>query len=245
MVLSRHGLSRGEASSPSRLLKSNPAGLIMLSRDDRESGGKHSKSFFYLQGVKMTTKEIAEIAGVSERTVRRIAENEVGYVYEKGKKAIYTEKEAIEIMSLARKQGFIQPRQNAVVPRQNADVESILSDRDIAIISKIVSVTVSETMKALDNRVAKIETRIEQRQALLPAPQVDSRTHITMIVNDFVSKTGRDHRDIYNQLYREYGYRTHCNASLSAKNRGMKIIDFIESEGQIEILESIAMEIFK
>lgn len=63
----------------------------------------------------MTTKELSQVAGVSERTIRRIAENEVGVVYEKGKKAIYTEKEAIEIMRLARKKGFIQPRQNADV----------------------------------------------------------------------------------------------------------------------------------
>ncbi len=63
----------------------------------------------------MTTKELSQVAGVSERTIRRIAENEVGIVYEKGKKAIYTEKEAIEIMRLARKKGFIQPRQNADV----------------------------------------------------------------------------------------------------------------------------------
>ena len=34
----------------------------------------------------MTTKEIAEVAGVSERTVRRIAKNEVGVVFERGKK---------------------------------------------------------------------------------------------------------------------------------------------------------------
>ena len=70
----------------------------------------------------MTTKELAEVAGVSERTIRRIAEKEVGVIYEKGKKAFYTEKEAIEIMRLARKKGFIQHGQNADVPRQNADV---------------------------------------------------------------------------------------------------------------------------
>jgi NACalpha-BTF3-like transcription factor/histone H3/H4 len=192
--------------------------------------------------MEMTTKELAEVAGVSERTIRRIAENEVGFVYEKGKKAVYTEKDAIEIMRLARKKGFIQPRQNADVATQKAKV-SFLSEKDIAIISQIVSVTVSETIKALDGRMTNIEQKIEQRKILLPAPQLDARAHIKKLIDEYVSRNGIEHSDAYRYLYREFFYRTKCNASLCAKNRGMKTIDYIDDEGMIETLEAIAMEV--
>jgi len=84
-----------------------------------------------------------------------------------------------------------------------------------------------------------------QRMIGNTAPPLDSRSNIVKTVNEYVAKTGTPHRDAYTNLYREYGYRTHCNAILSAKNRNMKIIDYIDSEGQIEILEAVALEIFK
>lgn len=67
----------------------------------------------------MTTREIAEIAGVSVQTVRRTAETYIGYVFEVGKKAVFSEKESIEIMRELKKKGFIQPVQNGQAPIQN------------------------------------------------------------------------------------------------------------------------------
>lgn len=43
----------------------------------------------------------------------------------------------------------------------------------------------------------------------------------------------------------EFAYRTKSNPSTAAKSRGMKIIDFIETEVQIEVFESIDMEVFR
>jgi predicted transcriptional regulator len=63
----------------------------------------------------MTTKELAQTAGVSERTIRRIAEQEFGIVFERGKKALYGEQDAIEILRKARKKGFIQHRQTLMI----------------------------------------------------------------------------------------------------------------------------------
>jgi len=191
------------------------------------------------------TFSVADVSGVSTETVSRKIKEMYPDRVKNGKSTRLIQLEALSVMSELRKKNFVVPLQNDKVPLQNDKVCSILSERDIAIISQIVSVTVSETIKALDGRMSNLENKIEQRQALLPAPQIDPRTHIVKLVTDHVSKTGQEFRDVYNTLYREYGYRTHCNASLSAKNRNMKIIDYIDSEGQIEILESIAMEIFK
>lgn len=191
----------------------------------------------------MTIKQMAEVSGISTETVSRKVKEMYPDSVRNGKATNLIQSEAICVMAELRKKNFVEPLQNEKVALQNEKVSSFLSERDIAIISQIVSVTVSETIKALDGRMTTIEQKIEQRKALLPAPQIDPRSHIVKLVTDHVSRTGLEFRDVYKLLYREYGYRTHCNASLSAKNRGMKIIDYIDSEGQIEILESIAMEI--
>jgi len=96
---------------------------------------------------------------------------------------------------------------------------------------------------AMGNMVMVNQSAPTERKTL-PAPQLDPRAHIIKLANEYVSKTGIEHRDAYTMLYREFGYRTHCNAIVSAKNRGMKIIDYIDSEGQIETLEAIALEAF-
>jgi histone H3/H4/NACalpha-BTF3-like transcription factor len=197
----------------------------------------------------MTTKEIADIAGVSIDTVQKVAREVYPEKFGQGKRVTYLKAEAISVMSLIRKRNFVElPKDAEVLPKdaevlpQNAKV-SFLSEKDIAIISQIVSVTVSETIKALDGRMTNIEQKIEQRKILLPAPQLDARAHIKKMIDEYVSRNGIEHSDAYRYLYREFFYRTKCNASLCAKNRGMKTIDYIDDEGMIETLEAIAMEV--
>ena len=104
--------------------------------------------------------------------------------------------------------------------------------------------TVSETMKQLDDRVTRIEDRVEKRQALLPAPQISRRDHINKLAREYATRHSIGFSEAYTTLYREFSYRTHSNPSISAKNRGMAIIDYIEAEGQIDTLEAVAMEVF-
>lgn len=190
----------------------------------------------------MTVKQMADVAGVSKDTVLRKVKELYPDRIKNGKTTNLIQTEAICVMKELRKKNFVEPLQNAEVATQNAKVSS-LSEKDIAIISQIVSVTVSETIKALDGRMTNIEQKIEQRKMLLPAPQLDARAHIKKMIDEYVSRNGIEHRDAYRYLYREFFYRTRCNASLCAKNRGMKTIDYIDDEGMIEILEAIAMEV--
>lgn len=96
----------------------------------------------------------------------------------------------------------------------------------------------------VDSRLAKIEQKVEERQALLPPPSIKPRDRINMIVRDFADST-KDYQSAWNELYRQFAYRTNTNPKLCAKNRGMTVIDYIETEGQLDILESVALEIFK
>jgi len=122
-------------------------------------------------------------------------------------------------------------------PLQNDKVSTDRLDRLESLMDKM--------LVAMGNMMILQQTQAKpQERVMLPAPQLDPRAHIIKMANEYTAKTGVDHRDAYTMLYREYGYRTHCNAILSAKNRGMKIIDYIDSEGQIETLEAIACEVF-
>lgn len=130
------------------------------------------------------------------------------------------------------------------LPIPNEKVESVLTEKDIQLIATVVSMTVKETVKSLDSRMTTIEQHYEARAALLPAPQIKPRDHISQLVRKHACDTGSAFPDTWSKLYREFGYRTNTNPSVSAKNRGMTIIDYIETEGQIETLESVAVEIF-
>ena len=187
----------------------------------------------------MTIKQMAEVSGVSAETVRTKGKELYPERFKNGKKTIFNQIEAINIMAELRKRGFIKPTENIELPTENME----LGNNDLDKAFKLAIIALTRNTENLDKRMTVIEQKIEQRKALLPAPQIDPRNHIVRLVTDHVAKTGLEFREVYRNLYREYGYRTHCNASLCAKNRGMKIIDFIDSEGQIEILESIAMEI--
>ena len=83
----------------------------------------------------------------------------------------------------------------------------------------------------------------QEKRVMLPAPQLDARAHIKKLIDEYVSRNNIEHGDAYRYLYREFFYRTKCNATLCAKNRGMKTIDYIDNEGMIETLEAIAMEV--
>lgn len=123
--------------------------------------------------------------------------------------------------------------------------ESSLSQKDIEVISTIVSVTVAETIKQLDGRMTNIEQKIEERKALLPAPEMNPRDSINMLVREYASRNGISFSTAYSELYRHFNYTYNCNVNISAKNRDMPIIDYIESEGMIEKLEAVAIKIFR
>ena len=189
----------------------------------------------------MTTKELSEVSGVSVDTIVRTAKEYYPSRFSQGKRVVFTKDEAITIMGQLRKKGFVELPQNTEVLPQNTEVAHL------GVMVANLCMAVSEQMKMISAQNDKINSFIGQKQEriALPAPQIDPRTHIIKLVDEYTARTGTPHRDAYTMLYRDYGYRTHCNAILSAKNRGMKIIDYIDSEGQIETLEAIALEVMQ
>lgn len=198
----------------------------------------------------MTTKQIAEAVNKDVKTVQRWVKkvgDTMSSVSDKmalsspNKPADYDIEETCSIIQhgLGKNAADLY-RMNA---REVPALQSSLTDRDIELIQKLTAGIVTQVMANLNQRVEAIETRIEKRQALLPAPQMDAKQQVNKIIRDHCSATGKAYRDAWVELYREFGYRTHTNPSLSAKNRGMTIIDYIESEGQIETLIAVASDV--
>jgi hypothetical protein len=183
----------------------------------------------------MTIKDIAEIAQVSSETVRAKGKELYPTRFENGRKTVFTKAEAMNIMSELRKKGFIQPTENLYPAIQQND-----TNLDAAFKAAIIGI--SAMVNSLDSRMTNIEARIGQRQALLPAPQVKPRDNVSRIVRKYAHDNGLEHGSAWVELYREFGYRTNSNPRTAASNRKMAVIDYIETEGMMGLLESIAIE---
>ena len=181
----------------------------------------------------MTAREIAEIAGLSVDTVQKKIKELYPENVEQRKRTVLNKTQSIEIMKELRKKNFILPQNSADLPQNSADNRL---DRLEQLMEKLLLVTGNLLQIQQSNQT-------QEKRVLLPAPQLDARAHIKKMIDEYVSRNGIEHSDAYRYLYREFFYRTKCNASLCAKNRGMKTIDYIDDEGMIETLEAIAMEV--
>ena len=195
----------------------------------------------------MTTKEIAEAVGKDERTIQRWAKRAGDKMASIGDKvssaghgigADYSLDETCAIIEQGMGKNAASLFRENAKNRKEPAAWSSLTARDLEIISSIVI----SVMANLNSRVEKIETRIEQRQALLPAPQIKPRDNVTKIVREYAYKNNIDYSAAFGELYREFGYRTNTDPRKAAKNRGMPIIDYIDTEGMIETLEVIAID---
>lgn len=193
----------------------------------------------------MTIKELAEIAGVSKDTIiRKVKELFPGKIQPK-KRTILNQKDAIHLMAEIRKKGFVEPMQNASDLTQNAsDVQGDRIDKLIEGIT-LLAHSIAGTQQKQQNqevRLQNIETKFQERKALLPAPKKSDRDNINQIVREYAHKNQMNYKEVWMMLYTEFNYRMKKNFKTCAKNRNMTIMDYIETEGLLSELLSVAME---
>jgi len=181
----------------------------------------------------MTTKEIAEAAGVTPETVRVKGKELFPERFVNGRKTEFNQKEAVSIMSELRKKGFIQPTENLEVPTENLEV---VTRGDLAAFGAAI---VSEMMKQFLPLIQNSKTSTPQ----IEAPKLETRDELRRIVAK-AGKASGDYSGAWNVLYQEIYYRMHRNVNECAKNRGMDKLDYIESEGILPEVIAIAREIF-
>lgn len=96
----------------------------------------------------------------------------------------------------------------------------------------------------LDERLSKIESCIEERQLLLPAPDISPRAHINEIMRAYAKRHNVPHGTLYPELYRKFYYAYSINITASASHRNMRPLDYVEQEGLVEKLEAVAIKYF-
>lgn len=184
----------------------------------------------------MTVTDIADAAGVSGETVRRAGRDLFPERFQKGRKTIFNQRQGIRIMSELRKKGFVQ-----VQPPQNVEVAA----EDVEIQFKAAVVGIYGLLQNHESRISRIEGEVEERKALLPAPQKSDRDNLNEIVRRYATREEIPYPVAWSSLYRECMYRMNVDLKTRARNRGMGILDYAESEGLIDRILAVAMELYK
>lgn len=196
----------------------------------------------------MTLSAIKDLTGCSEKTIRtKTKELFPGKVKNGVKTDLNIDESELLIMEL-KKKGIVEKSgksaehlgKSAEHLGKNTEVSSGLTEKDITLISSIVSMTVAKTIEALDNRVQKIETAVKERKAILPPPDIPKRKQLNQIINNYCAKSGLTYQEAYNRLYNDVYYRLGVNLKLQASNRGCKAIDIAEELGRLDDLIAIA-----
>jgi len=181
----------------------------------------------------MTTKELADTAGVSVDTIQRKAKELFPGKFTQGSKPRYTQKEAIAIIGNVKKTGFIELPQIAEVPTQGADVSRM--DRLESLMEKMMTMMTV----IMGNQV--VQKKSEPAQ--IEAPPLELREQLRKIVNDASRESG-DYQGAWNMLYSEIYYRLHINVSVRASNLHISKLDVLEKENMLMSAILIAREIF-
>jgi predicted regulator of amino acid metabolism with ACT domain len=190
----------------------------------------------------MTTKEIAQAVGKDERTVRRwvnrVADKMSGLSdkmsdAERTKKpADYTLEETIAIIEAG------LGKNAAGIFRANTEKPAI----DTVSITAIIRETITAMVPVL---VEVVRGAIPQQQVTaLPAPVgLSQRDQLRRVINEYAHRSG-DHAGAWRELYTEFYYRYHRNIRECARNREMDTLDYVENEGIMDELLSLAISLY-
>lgn len=196
-----------------------------------------------------SVSQIAGEAKVSEKTVRRVIKVlDIDVQLKQGNMNLYSE-EAVKKIKQQIAINHMNQGNNSYAGKsavkevisENIQTSPSLSVNDFSLISTIVAATVKATIAELQPMFSGLSA-VQSTKMSLEAPKLDSRAHITQLVRNFAQASKQPYQDVYSMLYTEFGYRTHSNPSKCAMNRDMKVIDYIESTGQIGQLEALAVE---
>lgn len=194
----------------------------------------------------MTIKELADFTGKDERTIRRWiqkASDRMSSLTEKTREAHRTkcpmsltvdEVEAILNAGSLSKDAVSILMDNARNKRNNQ-----VAEVDYETIGKMIGMAVSAALKPIVDQLDGIQNNKTVKS--LPAPpEISLRDRLRKSINEYsVNTFDGDRKEAWNSLYQEIYYRMHRNIRLSANNRGISKIDYLEKEGLL--LNSIAI----
>jgi len=147
--------------------------------------------------------------------------------------------------------------------KQKQQARELLQDPIIAQLESLIEIRAlqldqEKRIKEQEERITRLESlseikRIEQitsEQKLLSfpeptkqAPQRTVRSLVVEYVNAYANNTGLPHNVVWSKIYKEYSIRTRINLKTRAKSHKLSALEYVEQNGDIEILYAIAKEI--
>jgi len=206
----------------------------------------------------MNTREIATAVNKDERSVRRWINKASDKMSGLSDKMSGAEKTKIPADYTLEETCFIIEnglgknaaeifRTNAVNQSQyiatlESTSESTLTEKDIEMITTIVSLTIKSLMPHLNKPVLK---EPEKQLTFNDVPEKSKRAELREIINKYTAHRGCNHIEVWSQLYQQIYYRMNINVKLCADNRGMDKLDYIEKEGLLNEVLSLAKKLFE
>lgn len=112
---------------------------------------------------------------------------------------------------------------------------------------------IEQHQKQFDNRLSLLESTKEknlQEFRNVEAPKVlplerTRRMELNLLVRNYCELNQVAFQDTWNEIYREFGMRSHMDVKQRAENKKIKPLDYLESIGKIEEIYSVAYEMLK
>ena len=173
----------------------------------------------------MTITQIAETAGCSRDTVKRLVKIMFPNLKSKGKGIALdlNEDKCLQLMDKLPKKNYVDlPSANTpsnIVQNTHVDYEAI---------GKMIAVAVSAAIAPL---IKQIQAPKNQPLQIEHVPEKSTRAIFRQHIYELVKLSNSDWSTIYNAVYSEMGYVYNVKIKARANNRGIKPIDVLEQDG--------------
>ena len=112
---------------------------------------------------------------------------------------------------------------------------------------------IEQHQKQFDNRLSLLETTKEknlQEFRNVETPKVlplqrTRRMELNLLVRNYCELNQVAFQETWNEIYREFGMRSHMDVKQRADNKKISRLDYLESIGKIEEIYSVAYEMLK
>lgn len=202
----------------------------------------------------MTVKELSEFTGKTERTVRSWISNAGDKIkpvpYETISQGIPHQYSIDDVETILNSGSMSKDAVRILMENARREVSIAAVPFNMEDFAAVIGASISSALSPVIERLERLESSnipIKNKLAALPAPDVNLRDRLRKSINDYsLSHFDGDRREAWNSLYQEIYYRMHRNIRLSAKNRNMQKLDYLESEGlllnSITIIEELQGE---
>jgi hypothetical protein len=201
----------------------------------------------------MTTKEIAELTGKSVRRVQEWAQKTGAEIASISAKIASIKRNAPsdftldETIAILRTGGISESLISLLIENaQRIDINKSRTGGNMLVFLQ----GILDEMRSQDSRISDLESKVNKvignnQVTMLPPPQKTNRAALNQIVRSYADTMKIEFSNAWGMLYTECYYRLHINFKTRAKSENIGIIDFIEREGYIEEVYSIARDIFR